>query len=310
MKKYIFYLLMIGISLIIIISFYSNNDQNEKSNSNNTREGMGLNSNTIQIGLLDTNGKLIDNGSKLLEKKNKLDYTISIDNFIDNESEYKLIVLADFQQVSFTVSGEEFITYDFNIGANESKNIETRIDYKEPINEIVYLLIKEPNFLFKPEEITPEVMEAAGYLEQILTLRFSVDNGSKNIDFSNKFLENNSIPIVEAYLSANSSVLDPVFEKKSGEKLKLSIGNVLDEELELAVIQFVNWDQLEFEKGKDVEYLKVEPGKVYTKDIELPKVEKEKNYQVIAFYKPYSVSPSDYNSLFTFGTYRLVISPR
>ncbi|HDX9529952.1 TPA: hypothetical protein ROX84_005238 [Bacillus thuringiensis] len=313
-NKKIFFIALGALILLISVSILFKMDRNKPisdSEDSYHRPGMTEGSNTLQIGLLDTEGKLIDGGSRLNIENSKLSYTISFDSFIPEEREYMLIILADFVQTPFYVNENqnETLSYTFKAKANESINIPTSIETANEAKEIIYLIVKKPHDLFKPQKVDSEVIDTATSLEQIVSLRFNLTGKTTKINYSKDFQQNSGGPLIETFLSKDPKELRPIFQLKGKEKIYLTVGNTLDYDMDVAIVQFLDWKQLPFSEGEKTQYINVPAKKAYSKEIELPIVSKESNFQTFIFYKPYSVSPSDFESQLTFGTYRLVVTP-
>ncbi|MEW9503184.1 hypothetical protein, partial [Jeotgalibacillus marinus] len=131
----------------IVAVYYFNDKGNEETQTvdDTVHPNSGEGTNTLGIGLFDTEGDIIDSGSMLTAANGYLEYTVSFDSFIDSAREYALVALVDLEQVPFTVDGESYDKYFFNMDANSTIDIDTIIAVDESNSEVSYLIFKEPN---------------------------------------------------------------------------------------------------------------------------------------------------------------------
>ncbi|MGE6379031.1 hypothetical protein [Peribacillus muralis] len=127
-------LLLIGIS---VWTFY-----NKMENTKGVQPGFQEGSNTISYGLLDDDGKVLNNGSTLEPKNNKLEYTLSLSNFIELERDYAVMVLRNFEQTPFTVEGKPYSVYTFKAKPNKSIEFDLSVATNDRTKEIVFLYLK------------------------------------------------------------------------------------------------------------------------------------------------------------------------
>ncbi|MEW9503444.1 hypothetical protein, partial [Jeotgalibacillus marinus] len=134
------------ISSIVIVYYFTNEGNEEAQNVDDTvHPNSGEGTNTLGIGLFDLEGDIIDSGSMITDDNGYLEYTVSFDSFIDSEREYALVALVDLEQVPFTVDGESYDKYFFNMDTNSTIDIDTIMAVDESNSEVSYLIFKEPN---------------------------------------------------------------------------------------------------------------------------------------------------------------------
>jgi hypothetical protein len=306
-------LILIGFFLIILITFLSisNIKHNLQSNQNlfhNDQPGISRDTNFISFGLYDPNGKIINNGSILSPLDNKLNKILSISHNINEEREYSLIILENFSQSKFAVSGKEYLTYDFIMKPNSKFHFEIQLDVPQDTKEVDCLIIKKPKYLLKDNDVTK-----ASILQEVLPLRFKIAS-SKNQE-PNKL--NYEKPLQTFYQGPN----DCVFISESIDKLKimyrlkqnktayLSVGNIKNKNVDYALVAFLDWKQVPVLNNKEVIYVSVPKGVRKVFPLSLMNTEKEKNYQVLALPKPYQASPTDNSSQTVYGSMRTIIEP-
>jgi hypothetical protein len=95
--------------------------------------------------------------------------------------------------------------------------------------------------------------------------------------------------------------------EKEGKELKFSAGNETNAEIRYAIIALKDWEQVAVRENTDVLYTTVPPETRHLFDFKLPEVESEENFQLIAFPFPFEISPDNYESQQTFGSFRVVI---
>ncbi|MEW9503455.1 hypothetical protein, partial [Jeotgalibacillus marinus] len=179
----------------------------------------------------------------------------------------------------------------------------------ESNSEVSYLIFKEPNTYFKPQEIDYDVMAEATSLENIISLRFPLGGEEEKIIYSEGYEKINNGQPTNIFLSETIEELAPVFEKEQGEELKISVGNTFSNPMEVAIVQFLDFEQIPFDDGEMVHFINMDTEELYVSDITLPKVDEDTNYQVAVVHSPLSPTREDFDSLFLFGSYRLVITP-
>ncbi|MGE7762092.1 hypothetical protein [Peribacillus sp. NPDC097895] len=303
-------LMVITVILLIGISGWLlyDNKSAEKTNGNTkgVQPGFEESSNTISFGLLDENDKVVNNGSILEPKENKLEYTFSLSNFIEVERDYALIVLDNFKQIPFTVQGKKFNVYPFNAKANKTVEFKTSISVKKDTSEIDYLVIKKPNYFTEKLDI-PKMHS----LQEILPLRFQVKNNSqkqKTATFTPEEMFNEG-PNDTIFISKQKEELTILPTERSGEDIYISVGNINEEKENYNIIALSNWKQVPFENNELVGNVLVNPGERKVFKFKLPFVKADSNFQVIALPRPYEVSEKDYESTRAEGSMRAVIKP-
>lgn len=83
--------------------------------------------------------------------------------------------------------------------------------------------------------------------------------------------------------------LQSIMTEKEGKELKFSVGNETNTEIRYAIIALKDWEQVAVRDNTDVLYTTVPPETRHLFDFNLPDVERENNFQLIAFPFPYEV---------------------
>ncbi|MFD6210007.1 hypothetical protein ACFWE9_18320, partial [Peribacillus sp. NPDC060253] len=149
----------------------------------------------------------------------------------------------------------------------------------------------------------------AALLVPVLSMRYSINKS----DIMEEISEVRPDAIIRDGLNENLFVtnsqkkLQFIITEKEGKKLLLSAGNDSNTEIRYAIIAFKDWEQVTVIDNKEVLYTTVPPETRHLFHFKLPKVKHESNFQFIALPFPYEVSPINYESQQSFGSFRVVI---
>ncbi|TDL89937.1 hypothetical protein E2R55_11390 [Vibrio vulnificus] len=318
MKKYYLVALSVLLLLGVFYWFYSSSAPKELSTSKidvieKEREVTNATDyGSVGYGLENLKGKVINEGSTLNSKDNEVLVVASVDNDIDEDRKYALLVFEDYKQVKFKVKNNEqdVNKYFFDMKPNSSININVSVPIRSDSSELTFVIVQKPEYKLKELDLIK-----AGILEQVLSMRFSINkaDSEKNVK---KVKEVKPDAIVKDGLNENISItnsqekLQSIMTEKEGKKLKLSAGNETNAEIGYAIIALKDWEQVAVKDYTDVLYTTVPPETRHLFDFKLPEVESEENFQLIAFPFPYEVSPDNYESQQTFGSFRVVIQDK
>jgi hypothetical protein len=102
-----------------------------------------------------------------------------------------------------------------------------------------------------------------------------------------------------------------MYHSKKNKEVFLSVGHPEGKSSDFALAAFLDWKQIPFpdRNHQRVHYVTLEKGKREVFPLKLPQVQRESNFQVIAFPKPYQISESDFGSQTVYGSPRIVIQP-
>lgn len=267
---------------------------------------------SIGYGLENLKGKVIDEGSTLNSTDNEVSVVASVDNDIDEDRKYALLVFEDYKQVKFKVKNKEqdVNKFFFDMKPNSSINIIVSVPIRSDSSELTFVIVQKPEYKLKELDLIK-----AGILEQVLSMRFSINkaDSGKNVKNVKKVKPD---AIVKDGLNENISItnsqekLQSIMTEKEDKKLKFSAGNETNAEMGYAIIALKDWEQVAVKDNKDVLYTTIPPETRHLFDFKLPEVESEENFQLIAFPSPYEVSPDNYESQQTFGSFRVVIQDK
>ncbi|MFF2589623.1 hypothetical protein ACFVSS_17355 [Peribacillus butanolivorans] len=318
MKKYYIVALSVLLLLGVFYWFYSSSSPKELSTSDMVdieQESEVTNAadyGSIGYGLENLKGKVIDEGSTLNSTDNEVSVVASVDNDIDENRKYALLVFEDYKQVKFKVKNKEqdVNKYFFDMKPNSSINIIVSVPIRSYSSELTFVIVQKPEYKLKELDLIK-----AGILEQVLSMRFSINKADSEKNVKN-VKEVKPDAIVKDGLNENISItnsqekLQSIMTEKEDKKLKFSAGNETNAEIGYAIIALKDWEQVAVKDNTDVLYTTVPPETRHLFDFKLPEVESEENFQLIAFPFPYEVSPDNYESQQTFGSFRVVIQDK
>ncbi|MGW6381426.1 hypothetical protein [Peribacillus butanolivorans] len=318
MKKYYIVALSVLLLLGVFYWFYSSSSPKELRTSDMVdieQESEVTNAadyGSIGYGLENLKGKVIDEGSTLNSTDNEVSVVTSVDNDIDQDRKYALLVFEDYKQVKFKVKNKEqdINKYFFDMKPNSSINIKVSVPIRSDSSELTFVIVQKPEYKLKELDLIK-----AGILEQVLSMRFSINKADSEKNVKN-VKEVKPDAIVKDGLNENISItnsqekLQSIMTEKEDKKLKFSAGNETNAEIGYAIIALKDWEQVAVKDNTDVLYTTVPPETRHLFDFKLPEVESEENFQLIAFPFPYEVSPDNYESQQTFGSFRVVIQDK
>ena len=146
-------------------------------------------------------------------------------------------------------------------------------------------------------------------------MRYSINKADSEKDVK-KVKEVKPDAIVKDGFNENISItnsqekLQSIMTEKEGKELKFSAGNETNDEIRYAIIALKDWEQVAVRDNTEVLYTNVPPETRHLFDFNLPDVERENNFQLIAFPFPYEVNADNYESQQTFGSFRVVIQDK
>ncbi|MCU7712924.1 MULTISPECIES: hypothetical protein [Priestia] len=313
MKKYFIAIIMVMVFALGFYAFFHkifrddnsiSISQNQKTFKSGDRKDAGVD--TIEYGLNSLDGQYIDNGSVLTSENDEVNVNVSINHNLNEQREYGLIILEDFKQMPFSLGNQKKLsTYFFTMNPNSSKDILVKIPVKEHTKELTFLLIKKPSYKLKEMDLN-----RASILEDVLSMRYPVK--PNKVDSLKEVKPNTVIKDglnEQMFITDDKNKLQSVVVAKEGEKLLFSTGNNSNKSIRYAVIALKDWKQTKIIDDKEVVYTTVQKASRNLFDFTLPHVNKDSNFQLLAFPYPYQVSEDNYESQETFGSLRTVIEP-
>ncbi|KGX85785.1 hypothetical protein [Pontibacillus litoralis] len=297
------FILIITIITTQLVGFFRNNEFNNDVNLDD-REFM---EGTIAFGYLDYNGNIIDNGSTItLDNKGSFNTTLQLNHNLQKTRNYLLIVFNNFKQTAFNVGGEKHYTYSFEMEPDSTMDLPIEIKLDETAKELDLIIIKKPDYKLKEID-----MNKASILQEVLPVRYSIDNNSRENEFVYSKSDNlyKEGPNDFVFISKDPNKMKFIPIEEENKDLHLSVGNITNKELTYAVIQLLDWKQIPFEDGEFIKFFNVKEGERKTKKFKIPNTDKEKNLQILAFPYPFNVTRNNFRSQAVFGSLRLTVRP-
>ncbi len=96
--------------------------------------------------MIDLNGKLIDEGSALNSKNNEVTVVASVDNDIDEDRKYALLIFEDYKQVNFKAENkeQEVNKFFFEAKPNTSINFKVSVPIRSDSSELTFVIVQKP----------------------------------------------------------------------------------------------------------------------------------------------------------------------
>ncbi|MEC0204863.1 hypothetical protein P4H39_19845 [Paenibacillus lautus] len=279
------------IGAVTIFTFYNKtyetvSDNEQIENIENISPAPG---NYVTIASYDANGvPLLDTSNIEVGDNSKASLIITLENGIDHTRDYKLLVLQNYIQSDFYVENQKSKnkSYLFHVKSREEVDLPISVDINKDTEEIIFLIIKEPDDI-----ITEFDIKKMYYYEEVYAKRFLVDDGNnhpqikfKEPDFEYRSEVDNT-PIFLSDLQHERKVL-PSTKENSIAYLHMGSPHK-DEETRYAVIALQNWNQARINQDL-VLYINAPQNKTVGYEVGIPYIEKkQENLQFIAFPYPY-----------------------
>ena len=221
----------------------------------------------ISYGLYQMDGEIEIDTHFQITSQTALKRIFSFGNLIEYEREYKLLVFANYEQISFTVDDNKANLYhDFMAMPYEHIQFTITLPKLEDgYYDLLFVIVKDPNNISLDEEYRKQTD-----MSHLITMRYSLQVGEKNKanEEIDKIVYDTSFDIVE------DESLDGVFLNRETPRLKrlltldcamlekpqlfIHMGNQSDITKNYAVILLYDWQQIQI-KSLDVVYLAVPP---------------------------------------------------
>lgn len=273
------FIIIVFIIVLIFIYFYNNITNNELKTRNKQLSYLNEFDTYVAIGVLDDNGNLIDDGNTInMSNNNTVHHTIDLMQKIDENRDYLLIAMIDFELSPIKINGKMHNSYLFSTEKVDQIALDIEIEIPKNSKELTYIVIKNPNFM--PENF--DVGEIIS-LQTVLSKRFNLENSDENIKYESNFTSSSKGPIDNLWISSNKFEQQSIYRGKSGDKVYITLGNYSKENLDYAVVMFSDWNQVAFNNGSNVKYFNLNPNEKQIFELTLPDINESSLFQVIAF---------------------------
>ena len=239
------FIIIVFIIVLIFIYFYNNITNNELKTRNKQLSYLNEFDTYVAIGVLDDNGNLIDDGNTInMSNNNTVHHTIDLMQKKDENRDYLLIAMIDFELSPIKINGKMHNSYLFSTEKVDQIALDIEIEIPKNSKELTYIVIKNPNFM--PENF--DVGEIIS-LQTVLSKRFNLENSDENIKYESNFTSSSKGPIDNLWISSNKFEQQSIYRGKSGDKVYITLGNYSKENLDYAVVMFSDWNQVAFNNG-------------------------------------------------------------
>ncbi|MBE7121982.1 hypothetical protein [Bacillus cereus] len=234
----------------------------------------------INLGIYNQNGEIEKDFNFNIEENQSLKKFISLGNLIKTDRVYKMFLLVDYKQSEFKVDDRELAkSFTFKVGAGESIEIPIEIpSLPKGLHDITFVIAKFPEKKTLDEEFRKQTDSS-----NLLFVRFStVVGGDETVNNQVKFNsygEKKTEDILDGvYIAKENNYkrwLTQDINKDKDLNFYTKVGNNSNTKKQYALIQFFDWEQMEFIDNKDVLFYDLEPNTVYSIKSEIP-IKKEK----------------------------------
>ncbi|MGL5752967.1 MAG: hypothetical protein ACRCXT_20670 [Paraclostridium sp.] len=292
-------ILTIIVILLIFIIFIFLKTYNLNTNSNRIS-----NDTYVSYGFLNSTGDIISNGSHISIDiaKPQLQHTLDLDQSLDENYSYLLMVLVDFNQVKFKVENEVYSYYEFDVNKKDSIQIDLKIDIPKNAKELDYILIRKPNYMPAKENIEELIS-----LQTVLPIRFKLNDLDYNLNYETSLESFYDGQIDNIGISDKKNKFDLLYQSNDNSNIYITVGNYSSDDIDYAVVLFNDWEQIKFDDGQLSKVFKLKPDEKQSIQLGLPNVDKDSVFQAIAFPLPYKVSLDNMFSTNAFGSPRLLV---
>ncbi|MFE0302959.1 hypothetical protein [Bacillus altitudinis] len=242
---------------------------------------------TVSYGMYEPEGKLLDTLDIGLIKNNQMNKVLSFSHYIDANRKYTLLLLADFKQIKFSVDHHmQAKSYTFEMTKDQVMTLPIKATLPKDVGEIAFIIVPEAKYHLKDSDIDIATGLQENYIMRYITKKASSHHIRS--EFS-PIYKTDELTGEEIFMASGKVSNKVLYTSKSQMPVYLQVDNTSKEKMNYALVAFSEFDQQKF-NGKHVMYVSVESEKTNVYQIKLPKVKKEKNFQVIAFPAPFDNS--------------------
>lgn len=207
-------------------------------------------------GEIETEPHFKTNSNSLFQK------IFSFGNLIEAEREYKLLIFANYQQISFSVEDKEFNNfYDFALKPYEHSQFTITFPMLDDgYYDLLFVIVKDPNNINLDDSYRKQTD-----MSHLITIRYSLSVGEENINNDYEVARYNSLintvfdgvflnqdnPELKRLLSINCSIAERP-------KLYIHIGNQSESTKKYVVFLLYDWNQISIDEKKSI-YVSVPP---------------------------------------------------
>lgn len=276
-------------TILILTIFYNYKNNSIKYSKSDISDLINIDEldNYAAIGIYDKSGTIIDNGSNINVNKGEIiNQKLDIEIKSDNSSNYLLLIMADFKQIKFQVDNDSVTSYNFNLKNIDSKTINLFIDIPTETKELCYILIKDNNLNLNEDDF-----ESMLRTQHIITYRFNINCSTEtNIKYEQNVVSSTEGTYDDIWISTKEDELKAICNIDEEEIVYMTLGNHQLVDIGYAVILLCDGKQIDFSDNETVKYFNVKSNSKQVFKLKLPGINKQSNFQAVAFPMPYYIS--------------------
>lgn len=284
-------ILFITTIIVLLVTFILFIRQEKISDDTDYNDEMmdvtGPGTDTVSYGLYEPEGKLLDTLDIGFIENNQMTKVLSFSHYIDADRKYTLLLLANFKQIEFSAADHRPAkSYTFKMTKDQVITLPIKAALPKNVGEIAFVIVPEAKYHLKDKDI-----DIATGLQENFIMRYITKNASSyKIDSEQPpTYKTDELTGEEIFMASGKMSNKVLYTSKSQMPVYLQVDNSREKKMNYALVAFSEHEQQKID-GKHVLHVSVENEKTNVYKIKLPRVEKEKNFQVIAFPAPFDHS--------------------
>jgi hypothetical protein len=203
----------------------------------------------ISYGLYGMDGEIETDKHFQINSTSVFEKILSFDNLIEYERDYKLLIFANYEQIDFSVNGEDPNScYDFSAEPYELTQCAlTFPHFDDGFYDLLFIIVKDPNNVNLDEDYRKRTD-----MSHLTSLRYSLQVGTNDLV--------NEEPIMNTYDTTEDGTLDGVFLNQNSDELRrlltlecelfeepelfIHVGNQSDDMKNYVVFLLYDWQQI------------------------------------------------------------------
>lgn len=299
-RLYAALLLIVIIFAVIVICNQGKNNKytqfnNKVADVNNIKsQSLNLPEAVHEYGLADSDGYIDSQEIYYINKNEKFERFICIENNFDYDREYKVLTFINYKKSEFYVDDKLCMDTTVNLKKKSGIEIPIAVDsLNEGTNDVIFAIVVDPNLNWSDEERFQRQMH------HTLFIRLQIIVGEPDIKnykpVSIKAVDTGAIPDIFLHEEkGNLRILSSIDTDENNLNLYLSIGNIYNEEKEFAVIFLQDCQQINIYGEEAYFIVKLSPQEKIEIPIEIQLAEKGiHNIQAFAVEAPFQLNDTE-----------------
>lgn len=306
-KRWLLSIILVVVVLVITFSikiFYDSREVREAEKHQEIQESM-FQDNSVGIGMLNKNKEIVDSGEKIKVTGNLVSQTLTLDHNFDFDREYLLMVFVDYKQHPFKINDTSQMMDSYSFKMNKYSNSKIQIDSQiaEKNQEIMYLVIPNPNHKLKEFNISD-----ADTLSKMYAVRHRLIGSNKGLEQYEtpvKTIKDDNLDAM--FLTDSPDTLNIMHHAKNGTGLFYSVGNDSESKKKYIILAIDSQGkQLPLGiKGNPVT-VEVEPNSRNIYAFQLQS-EIHHNFQLVAVPNPYMDNLIEAEDIDVYASFRILV---